>query len=190
MWGDPHAEEVTIRNIGIADLLITRQTLGGTDAGSFLISQYASGTISPGDSSKALIKPATGGAGSKVASYIVQTNDPGSPTVDVLLIMNLINRVEETIRPVDLVLHQNHPNPFNPATVIEYSIREAAVVDIIITDFGGRHISTFHLGRLEPGSHRLNFDATGLPSGTYHARVRASTRFGEEHRHITMTYLK
>ncbi|MDQ7817621.1 MAG: glycosyl hydrolase family 18 protein [Melioribacteraceae bacterium] len=44
--------------------------------------------------------------------------------------------------PEEFVLHQNHPNPFNPETVISFKLGVAAYVNLRIYDFLGREITT------------------------------------------------
>ena len=39
-------------------------------------------------------------------------------------------------------LHSNYPNPFNPSTIISYSIPEDAVVHLSIFDMRGRMIKS------------------------------------------------
>lgn len=68
----------------------------------------------------------------------------------------------------------NYPNPFNPGTVIEYRIpdgRHDVLLEVV--DAGGRVVRTLQQGELTGGIHRVSFDASGLPSGTYLARLTA-----------------
>ncbi len=68
----------------------------------------------------------------------------------------------------------NYPNPFNPGTVIEYRIpdgRHDVLLEVV--DAGGRIVRTLQQGELAGGIHRVSFDASGLPSGTYLARLTA-----------------
>ena len=44
--------------------------------------------------------------------------------------------------PTTFVVHQNHPNPFNPVTTLRYDLPEDAMVTITIYDFMGRRIRT------------------------------------------------
>ncbi|MDG5766137.1 alpha-amylase family glycosyl hydrolase [Balneolales bacterium ANBcel1] len=70
-------------------------------------------------------------------------------------------------------LHQNYPNPFNPATTIAYELPEAVHVEIAVFDMLGRRAATLVNNRQEPGAHTVNFDASGLSSGTYLIRMQA-----------------
>lgn len=77
-----------------------------------------------------------------------------------------------------LTLHQNHPNPFNPSTTIEYYLPEKANVRLEIYDISGRLIATLADGEMESGAHAITwngFDNGGRPvaSGIYFSRLAA-----------------
>lgn len=67
-----------------------------------------------------------------------------------------------------LTLQQNYPNPFNPSTTIRYSLSKPQRVFLIVTDLYGREVRRLLNGTFRvAGSHRVQFDAAGLPSGVY-----------------------
>jgi hypothetical protein len=70
-------------------------------------------------------------------------------------------------------LKQNFPNPFNPTTVIRFTIPSSAHVVLKIYDLLGREIVTL-VDRQEPaGTHSITFDGSGLSGGVYLYRIRA-----------------
>lgn len=80
--------------------------------------------------------------------------------------------------PVERVgLRQNRPNPFNPATTIEYSVPSGGGhVTIEIFDVAGRHVSTLVDRREDEGSRAITWsglsaDGKSLPSGVYFYRL-------------------
>lgn len=75
--------------------------------------------------------------------------------------------------PVTFALHQNFPNPFNPATTIRLSLAEDAVVTVEVYDLLGRRTAEPFRGPLLRGVHDVPFDASGLSSSTYFYTVRA-----------------
>jgi hypothetical protein len=69
-------------------------------------------------------------------------------------------------------LMQNYPNPFNPATVIPFRLARSGVVSLEVRDMLGRDVATVLDRRDYPaGEHQATFNAVGLPSGTYFARL-------------------
>lgn len=70
--------------------------------------------------------------------------------------------------PENFVLHQNHPNPFNPSTIFEYELFAPANVVIKIFNNSGKEIETLVNMRQPSGNHKLHFDASKYPSGTFY----------------------
>ncbi|MBT8386756.1 MAG: S8 family serine peptidase, partial [Ignavibacteria bacterium] len=84
------------------------------------------------------------------------------------------NAIEvDVMAPGGFSLGQNYPNPFNPATTIEYSVPEVSNVTITIYSIVGELAATLVSGTIEAGYHRINFDASTLPSGTYIYQIKA-----------------
>ena len=81
---------------------------------------------------------------------------------------------EEGNLPKSYSLLQNHPNPFNPITVIEYALPEASAVSLIIYDLGGKQIVNLIDGEHRAGKYQVIWDASGLASGIYFYRLQAS----------------
>ena len=80
-----------------------------------------------------------------------------------------INRVLEPqpAIPVDFVLQQNFPNPFNHTTLIEFNLPRASHVALEIFDLKGRKMATLLDQFREAGSHSIRFNSNNLPSGAY-----------------------
>lgn len=79
----------------------------------------------------------------------------------------------QTQPPMDYVLHQNHPNPFNSSTVIRYLIPESAAVKITVFDVLGQEVAVLVDETKTQGEHSIAFDASGLASGIYFCQLRA-----------------
>ena len=75
-------------------------------------------------------------------------------------------------------LHQNHPNPFNPATTIGFALTGDAPVVLTIYDASGRTVFRRDLGWLPSGYQETQWRGTNaagraVPSGMYFYRVSA-----------------
>ncbi len=74
-------------------------------------------------------------------------------------------------------LNQNSPNPFNPTTMVQYSVgTESARVRLAVYDVRGRLVSTLEDGLVEGGDHAVVWDGTDsrgrrVSSGIYFLRA-------------------
>jgi hypothetical protein len=80
--------------------------------------------------------------------------------------------------PGRTVLHQNHPNPFNPATVIRYDLAEPARVTVRVYDVRGALVRVLEdrtrgIGRYEVGWDGTDERGTRVASGVYFYRLTA-----------------
>jgi len=73
----------------------------------------------------------------------------------------------EIIKPLEFVLEQNFPNPFNPNTLIKYSIPQDGFVSLKVYNLLGETVKTIVNRVQEAGRYEINFDASGLSSGIY-----------------------
>lgn len=90
----------------------------------------------------------------------------------------------ETIRIMALVysfnLQQNHPNPFNPSTRIQYGLAVAGSVELSVYDVCGARVATLVEGFRPAGPGVVDWDGTdaagrAVASGLYFCRLRAGT---------------
>jgi len=75
--------------------------------------------------------------------------------------------------PRQFQLKQNYPNPFNPVTNIEFDIAKTSNVNLVIFNSIGQVVSTLVNQELRAGSYKYDFNASGLPSGSYFYRLTA-----------------
>ncbi len=69
--------------------------------------------------------------------------------------------------PGNFELQQNFPNPFNPATAIEFQLPNPGKVTLKVYDPLGREVATLVDSEMENGIHKINFNGSALPSGIY-----------------------
>lgn len=81
----------------------------------------------------------------------------------------------DRINPVEFSLGQNFPNPFNPATTIEFTIAKPVFTSLKIYDVLGREVATLVSERLEPGSYRRVWNGVSAGSGLYFYKLAAGS---------------
>jgi hypothetical protein len=89
-------------------------------------------------------------------------------------ICGISNRLIEML-PFGYELKQNHPNPFNPSTEIDFSIAFEDHVTLQVFDAEGREVKRLIDGIVEPGEYSVMFDATNLATGMYTYRFSAGS---------------
>ena len=70
-------------------------------------------------------------------------------------------------------LAQNFPNPFNPSTLITFSLPVSSNVVVKIYNVLGKLITTLVNENKEAGSYTVNFNASGLGNGVYFYKIQA-----------------
>ncbi len=83
----------------------------------------------------------------------------------------VVTTVEQVNTPVSFQLFNNYPNPFNPTTVISYSIPKRGMVTLKIFDMLGREVATLVNEVKNAGSYEVQFDGSRLASGVYFDRL-------------------
>ncbi len=86
-----------------------------------------------------------------------------------------VNHASNLSIPKQFMLSQNYPNPFNPATTIEYELVTEGFVTLVVYDILGRKVAVLTNEKKSPGSYRVSFDASALPTGVYLYRLQAGS---------------
>ena len=81
--------------------------------------------------------------------------------------------LNSTELPKGFELEQNHPNPFNPTTMISFSIPENSFVSLKVYNTLGEEIGELAGREFSAGRHSVTFDASHLASGVYFYAIRA-----------------
>jgi len=86
----------------------------------------------------------------------------------------IVSVEEEATVIQDYSLSQNFPNPFNPSTTITYALPQKGEVVLKIYNSLGQEVKTLVNDFKEKGIHKVNFDASDLPSGVYIYSIQAN----------------
>jgi endonuclease I len=123
--------------------------------------------------------------------YTMQGNrNPFIDRPDFAAAMYVTTDVDEFVEPT-FSLHQNAPNPFNPTTTVSFSLSGEAVVELLVHDVCGRHVTMLASGRFPAGRHAVIWDGRDAggreaASGIYFY----SLKIGESHERRKMVFLK
>ncbi|MGD8394465.1 MAG: FlgD immunoglobulin-like domain containing protein [Candidatus Eiseniibacteriota bacterium] len=80
--------------------------------------------------------------------------------------------------PLSFALGQNSPNPFNPATAIDYVVAESGQVQLRVFNVSGQLVRTLVDTRVEAGEYSVAWDGRNdqgmqVPTGVYYYRIDA-----------------
>ena len=81
--------------------------------------------------------------------------------------------------PSSMALFQNHPNPFNPSTLLRFQLDKDANVSLDVYDAAGAYVTTLASGPYVRGTYEARWDGTDargtrVGSGVYFARLAGS----------------
>jgi hypothetical protein len=88
--------------------------------------------------------------------------------------------------PSEFALNANYPNPFNPATVISFSLPEASHVKLAIYNLLGENVEVLLNSDQVSGNHKVDWNVSGsnLSSGIYFYELKAKGKSGKEYSSI------
>jgi photosystem II stability/assembly factor-like uncharacterized protein len=80
--------------------------------------------------------------------------------------------------PKQFSLEQNFPNPFNPTTEIRFTLKDAGWVTLTVFDLLGREVSFLCHKEYKPGTYKITWNASTVPSGVYFYQLKTG-KFSE-----------
>ena len=93
------------------------------------------------------------------------------PTPEGDILNDIQNNNDQVV--TEYSLEQNFPNPFNPSTIIKFSIPKEVRVNLSVYDVLGAKVQELKNEVMEPGYYEVNFNASALASGVYFYRIKA-----------------
>ncbi|MCK5147398.1 T9SS type A sorting domain-containing protein [bacterium] len=104
----------------------------------------------------------------------------GYNTLPVRRSLTITSINENEIQPRRLALTANYPNPFNPSTMLYYTLPAAAKTKITIYDISGRRVTELCNNIHSPGDHTIRWNGCDdrgqqVASGLYIARLSTDT---------------
>ncbi len=161
------------RGLGILDVSVTLETYVPPTA--WLTADPAIAQVNPGDSLDIVVSvladTTDDGVFDFVGAMTVHMNSCPDSAVHIDVIATILDADEPATLPTTYELTA-YPNPFNPATMLEFALPREEQATLFIYDVMGREVRTLQQGLLTPGVHHVSFDANKLPSGIYFARLQ------------------
>lgn len=93
-----------------------------------------------------------------------------------------VHNDDSLVTPLITGIVSNYPNPFNPDTTIQYSLKEAGKVSITIYDLAGKLVKRVYSGYKQAGTYSnswngLNSRNQGVASGVYYVRMQSGRNY-------------
>jgi hypothetical protein len=98
---------------------------------------------------------------------------PGDP---IELYPTSVEESESDFIPGQFALLQNHPNPFNPSTSIQYTISSRQLVTLKVYDMLGNEIVTLVNEEKSTGLYEVRWNASEFPSGVYFYQLQTELK--------------
>ncbi len=94
--------------------------------------------------------------------------DFGWGIIDTYAASNFLSGIgNNTNLPEKIELYPAFPNPFNPATTINYALPEAANIELSVFNLLGQRVAVLFKGQQLAGEYRQRWDAGNQPAGVY-----------------------
>ena len=129
---------------------------------------------------------------------VVKARTPENVAMHVSMISDDLSRImkstgaeysekyEANILPTEFVLHQNYPNPYNPATKISFDLPQDSKVNLVIYDLLGREVTRLVNYEFKvAGKYTYDFNGASLSSGVYFYRIETG-KFSETKRMVLL----
>jgi hypothetical protein len=154
--GQTVTRQTTIYNMGMLDLEVEELNMAGSE---LFTTDFSDATVEPGDSVDVMFQFApTEQITEATATAIVVGSGVADQTIT--LYAGEVLTAENDFIPSQYILYQNHPNPFNPVTTLQYDLPENSYVNVTVYDMLGREVRTLVNTTQDAGFKSVIWDAT------------------------------
>lgn len=108
--------------------------------------------------------------------YVVGGLDSSAVAVDIVeeILPQGISGIEiSNNQPAQYSLEQNHPNPFNPSTIIRYHLHSTSHIELVIYNSLGQKVQSLVNTKQQNGEYSIKWDGTTFANGVYYYRLKA-----------------
>ncbi|HRX52284.1 MAG TPA: T9SS type A sorting domain-containing protein [Candidatus Krumholzibacteria bacterium] len=148
---------------GVSASVTFTSGLGGTGH-----TWFRDGVPLPGETTPSLVFA----SGMNVADAGVYRCEAGGEISRSFIVLESLDTTD--VPGAGVALLANHPNPFNPATEIVFSLERSGPVRLTVHDLAGRRVATLVDGEREAGRHAVDWRPRELASGTYLYRLQTA----------------
>ena len=108
------------------------------------------------------------------SNNVIRVATHGNGVYERKLLSTVVTDVNEKNTVADnFKLEQNYPNPFNPTTIIKFTIYNLQFTVLKVYDVLGNEVAILVNEEKPAGTYEVNFNASGLSSGTYFYTLKA-----------------
>lgn len=134
-------------------------------------------------------RPPNTAVGQTIANAIHYASDH-IPVVQKFIFKQTPVSVENEVIPGSFYVENAYPNPFNPSTTIGWNLPSTGMVKLSFYNALGQLVSTESMGMTAAGRGSYIWDASGLSSGIYFARVEFLSETGSYSQFVKLNLMK
>jgi len=165
---------VTADNAGTYRMSLNYQNVAGTQSGSLSVDGGSLIPLSLTGSADSLSIPFLSNSFSLLQGSHTIAVTAGNINLDYAILVAEVTGIKDgNMSPSNYALEQNFPNPFNPATQINFSLAKTSNVELSIYNILGQKVMTLVNGTMSGGAHSVQFNASRFASGVYIYRLSA-----------------
>ncbi len=107
---------------------------------------------------------------------LMQVDNDGLVSYFGPIMLNPTSVKDNEIIPAVFKLYPNYPNPFNPKTLIKFSVAKSGFTTLKVYNILGNEVATLYSGNAEAGKiYQIEFDASQHTSGIYFSKLTNSS---------------